>query len=138
MKLIEVDPPHGQCAAAVFDRRGQVFRAAVRHPAAAGASHASLGGDDNGGSIALPRRQGASDESFVVTAIAIGPAVRVRSVEEGYAGIQRRMEHRDRSALVAVRFSREPHATQSKRAVVGHRPIFAVWRTAGQPVGTRA
>ena len=102
MELIEVDPLHTKRAAAVFDRRGQVFRPAVRHPAPARARQAALGGDDDGGSIARPARQGASDEPFVVTAFVVRPAIRVRGVEEGDAGIERRMENGNRGVLVAV------------------------------------
>ena len=66
-----------------------------------------------------------------MTALLIGPAIRVRGVEKRHAGIQRGMEHGDRGGLVAIGLGREPHASQSKGPVVGHRPIFFVCRSGG-------
>ena len=74
-------------------------------------------------SIAWPRRQGARDQPFVVTAVLVGPAIGVCGVEERDTGVEGRVQHGDRGGLVAGRLGREPHASQRQWPTVGHRSI---------------
>ena len=68
----------------------------------------------------MPRRQGTRDHPFIVTTLIIVPAVGVGRIQQRDAGIQRRMEDRNRGGLVAIPLSREPHASQGQGPVVGH------------------
>jgi hypothetical protein len=124
VKLIEGDAVHAQRATTLFAGRRQMFRTTIRNPSPAGSSQPSLGCNQDGRAITWPGGQGTSDEPFVMATLIVVPAIGVRGVEQGDAGIERRVDYGDPGRLVAIRFGREPHASESKGLLGRHDPAL--------------
>ena len=97
---------------------------AVGYPVALGTREAAFGRDENARAVTASRRrcrprdpcrERPRDEPFVVTGLAVVPAVRVGRIEKGRAGIERGVQHGGRPGLVAVALGRQPHAAHSNQ-----------------------
>ena len=116
VELVEVDALDAEGAPARLAGGGQVARAAVRHPAAARAgSSPPLVATRTARRVAAPGRERARDQPLVVAGVARVQAVGVGGVEQGDAGVEGRVQRRERAGVVAVRLGREPHAADGQR-----------------------
>ena len=110
MQLIELDALDTERLPARPAGVGQVARAAVRNPQPARTCHAALGRHDDGPAVAGPRAQRLGDQPLVVPHLRRVAGVRVGGVEQTDSSIERGMDHRDGSPVVAIGRGREAHA----------------------------
>jgi hypothetical protein len=113
MKLIEMETGHVKCPPACLARGGQMARPSVGDPSSVGPRQAAFGGHENAGGIAAPRCDGASNEPLVVPDVVLVESVGVGRVDEANAGIERRMQHRDGTRVVAPGIGRKAHGAQA-------------------------
>ena len=102
VKLIESDAVDAERAPAVFASCRDLFGATIGLPPAVRACQPAFGGHLHPRSIASPRRERRRDEPFVVTALAVVPAIRVGSVEKGQTGVHGCMKHGEALRIVAI------------------------------------
>ena len=110
VQLIELDALDAERLAACPAGVGEVARAAVRNPQAARTRHAALGRHDDGPAVAGPRAQRLSNQPLVVPHLGRVAGVRVGRVEQTDSSIERGMDHRDGSPVVAIGRGRQAHA----------------------------
>ena len=110
VELVEIDRVDAEGAATALARLGEVFGPAIGLPSAVRPRDAALGRDGETRAIAGPAPDRPRQQPLVVAEVLVRPAIRVGRVEEGDAGVQRRMQHRHGSLVVASRVGREAHA----------------------------
>ena len=110
VELVEIDRVDAEGAATALARRGQVLGPAVGLPAAVRPREAALGGHGEARAIAGPAADRPREQPLVVAEVVVGPAVGVGGVEEGDAGVERGVQHRYGSLVVAIRVGRQAHA----------------------------
>ena len=113
MELVQIDAVDAERTTARIAGGREMPSAAVGDPPALRTREAALGGDPNRRPVACPRRQGACDEPFVVTGLAVVQAIGVRGVEEVDAGVERGVQHCDRAVVVSFVLGGEAHAADS-------------------------
>src|SRR4029453_11921693 len=72
----------------------------------------ALGRDRDARWFAAPRRERAGDETLVVAALALVPAVGIGCIEERHAGIEGGVQDGDGVLVIPIEFGRQAHAPQ--------------------------
>ena len=113
MKLVEIEMVDAERCDAALAGFSQMLGAAVWHPAGVGPCQSAFRADTHPRPVAGPGRKRPSNQTLVVPALVIVPAISVRSVEKLDARVKRRVKDRDRTRLIAIRLGREPHAAEA-------------------------
>ena len=113
VKLIEIDPLDLERAKAGFAGGAKVACAPVGDPFAIGPGQPALRGDADARPIASSRQPGGqrpARSAVRCDRLRRVPAIRVGRVEEGDAGVERRVQHLRSPRVVAFALGRQAHA----------------------------
>ena len=113
MELIQLDALDAERPAARFAGGTRCSCASVFDPVALRSGQAAFRRDDDARAISRPCVEGSRDEALVVAGLRGVPAVGVRRVEEGNAGIERGVQDRDAVGRIPVALRGKPHAAHS-------------------------
>jgi len=114
MKLVKIETFDAERLETALAGFTQMPGAAVWYPASVRPRQAAFRGDPHARSVAAQGRERSSDQTLVVSALGLIPAVGVGSVEKPDARIERRMNDRRRPRVVAIRLGGEPHAAETQ------------------------
>ena len=115
VELIEVDALDAERAPARLTGGGQVTGASVGNPAPARPREATLGRHAHPRGVAAPGRERTCDQALVVPDLARVPAVGIRGVDQGDAGVEGGVQRGQRARLVTVGRGGQAHRSHGER-----------------------